>query len=213
MTVNAIRTNAPSPNGYIHYLKCIINNKSNLYRTVVYRIVGVSKCRYPNIVAGLRDPPRLDCACHRLHTVFNDSYKETQNQCPKFKEHEDAVCILCKYVKQATGIQETLPVSIKHSGNTHPWTSIYRRSHSINKSYMKLSEKLTERGRLPFLAAVDKCLNDQVRDVAELFSDVFENLQYSTRPTINIVIPSYYKLYATAYEERPNHGYCIGFRL
>ena len=73
-----------------------------------------------------------------------------------------------------TGIQETLPVSIKHGGNTRPWTSIYRRSHSIDKSYMKLSEKLTERGRLSILAAVDKCLNDEVRDVAELFSDVFE---------------------------------------
>ena len=59
---------------------------------------------------------------------------------------------------------------------------------------MKLSEKLTERGRLPIFAAVDTCLNDQVRDVAELFNEVFENLQYSTRPTINLVIPSYYKL-------------------
>ena len=61
---------------------------------------------------------------------------------------------------------------------------------------MKLSEKLTERGRLSILAAVDKCLKDEVRDVAELFSDVFENLQYSRHLTINIVIPSYYKLYA-----------------
>ena len=111
------------------------------------------------------------------------------------KEYEEATSILCKYVKQDTGIQETLPVSIKHGGNTRPWTSIYRRSHSIDKSYMKLSEKLTER-RLTILAAVDKCLNDEVRDVAELFSDVFENLQYSRIPTINIVIPSYYKLYA-----------------
>ena len=42
---------------------------------------------------------------------------------------------------------------------------------------MKLSEKLTERERLPILAAVDQCLNDQVRDVTELFTDVFENLQ------------------------------------
>ena len=31
-----------------------------------------------NMVAWLRDSPRLDCACHHLHTVFNDSYKETR---------------------------------------------------------------------------------------------------------------------------------------
>ena len=85
-----------------------------------------------NMVAGLHDAPRIDCACHRLHTVFNDAYEETQNQCPKFKEYEEAACILCKYVKQATGIQETLPVSIKHGGNTRPWTSICRRSDSID---------------------------------------------------------------------------------
>ena len=42
------------------------------------------------MVFGLRDSPRLDCACHR-HTVFNDTYWETQNQCQKFKEYEDAV--------------------------------------------------------------------------------------------------------------------------
>ena len=67
-----------------------------------------------NMVAGLRDSPRIDCGCHLLHTVFNDSYKETQSQCQKFKEYEDAACVLCKYVKQATGTQETLHVSIKH---------------------------------------------------------------------------------------------------
>ena len=28
-----------------------------------------------NMVSGLRDFPRLDCICHRIHTVFNDAYK------------------------------------------------------------------------------------------------------------------------------------------
>ncbi|KAI6661787.1 hypothetical protein LOD99_9854 [Oopsacas minuta] len=81
-----------------------------------------------NMVAGLRDAPRIDCACHRLRTVFNEAYKETQNQCPKFKEYEEAACILCKHVKQATGIQETLPVSIKHGKihvHGHPSTAVH----------------------------------------------------------------------------------------
>ena len=154
-----------------------------------------------NMVSGLRDSPRLDCICHRIHTVFTDAYKETQRQVPEVKKYEDAVASLCKYVKQATGIQETLPVSIKHGGNTRPWTSIYRRAHSIHESYTKLSEKLTERVKLPLLAAVDKELNEQIRDVTEVFNCVFENLQYNTRPTINLVIPSYYKLSAMATHE------------
>ena len=117
------------------------------------------------------------------------------------KQYEDAVANLCKYVKQATGIQETLPVSIKHGGNTHPWTSIYHRAHSIHESYTKLSEKLTERVKLPLLAAVDKELNEKIRDVTEVLNCVFENLQFNTRPTINLVIPSYYKLSAMPIHE------------
>ena len=38
-----------------------------------------------NMVAGFCDTPRIDCACHRLHTVFNDAYKETQSQCQSLK--------------------------------------------------------------------------------------------------------------------------------
>lgn len=68
------------------------------------------------MVSGLRDSPRLDCICHRLHTVFTDAYKESQRLDP-----EVAAAALCKYVKQATGIQEALPVSIKHRGNTPKW--------------------------------------------------------------------------------------------
>ena len=153
------------------------------------------------MVPGLRDFPRIDCICHRLHTVFTDAYKETQRQVPEVKKYEEAAATLCKYVKQATGIQETLPVSIKHGGTTRPWTSIYRSVHSIHESYTKLSEKLTERVKLPLLAAVDKELNEQIRDVTEVFNGVFENLQYNTRPTINLVIPSYYKLSAMATHE------------
>ena len=87
---------------------------------------------------------------------------------------------------------------LKHGGNTRPWTSIYHRAHSIHESYAKLSEKLTERVRLPLLAAVDKDLNKQILDVTEVFNLVFENLQYSTHPTINFVVPSYYKHSAMA---------------
>ena len=87
-----------------------------------------------NMVSGLRDSPRLDFICHRLHTFFTDAYIETQRQVPEVKKYEEAAATLCKYVKQATGIQETLPVSVKHGGTTGPWTSIYRLVHSIHES-------------------------------------------------------------------------------
>ena len=157
----------------------------------------VRTCRYGQRLQNglrMRDSPRLDCLCHRLHTVFTDAYKETQRLVPELKKYEDAAAALCKYVKQATRIRETLPVSFKQGGNTRPWTSIYHRAHSIHESYTKLSEKLTERVRLPLLAVVDKDLNKQILDVKKVFNKVFENLQYSTRPTITLLVPSYNKI-------------------
>ena len=135
-----------------------------------------------------------DCGIifHRIHTVFNDAYTETQRQVPEVKKYENAVANLCKYAKHATGIQETLPVSIKYGGNTRTWISIHRCAHSFYESYTKLSGKLTESVKLPLLAAVNKEMNEQIRDVTEVFNCVFENLQYNT--TINLVIQSYYKL-------------------
>ena len=40
---------------------------------------------------------------------------------------------------------------------------------SIHESYTKLSEKLTERVRLPLLAAIDKYLNEQILNVTKVF--------------------------------------------
>ena len=46
---------------------------------------------------------------------------------------------------------------------------------------------------MTILAAVEKCLNKS-EICAELSNDVLENMQYSRRPTINLVIPSYFEL-------------------
>ena len=96
-----------------------------------------------NMVSGCRDSPRLDCICHRLHTVLTDAYKETQRLVSELKKYEDAA--LCEYVKQAIGIQ-ALPVSIKHGGNTRPWTSIYPLC-SIHESYTNCQRSL-QRGTI-----------------------------------------------------------------
>ena len=57
---------------------------------------------------------RLDCLCHRLHTVLETAWRETKSADPEASEYEIAISELCRYVKQATGIQEQLPKSLKH---------------------------------------------------------------------------------------------------
>lgn len=99
-----------------------------------------------NVVAALRSNIRLDCLCHRLHTVLETAWKETKTADPEAAEYETAVSDLCRYVKQATGIQEQLPVSLKHGGDTRPWISMYRRAQSVETSYETLASVLTARG-------------------------------------------------------------------
>lgn len=157
---------------------------------------------------GLRDEIRIDCACHRLHTVFSSAYKQAQEEDRGLKDYETAISSLCGYVKKTTGLQETLPVSVKQGGVTRPWTSIYRRAHSVHQSYTKLTEKLSERGRLPLIAAVDKKLNEEIMTVSSTFKEIFETLQYSDRPTLHLVVPSYYKLLDIT-AEAPQDSTCI----
>lgn len=84
-----------------------------------------------NVVAALRNNVRLDCLCHRLHTVLETAWRDTKNQEPDAAAYETAISDLCRYVKQATGIQEQLPKSLKHGGDTRPWISMFRRAESV----------------------------------------------------------------------------------
>ena len=99
-----------------------------------------------NIVAALRSKIRLDCLCHRLHTVLETAWRETKNADPEAAGYETVIADLCRYVKQASGVQEQLPTSLKHGGDTRPWTSMCRCAESVNKSYDTLVSVLTTRG-------------------------------------------------------------------
>jgi len=85
--------------------------------------------------------------CHRLHTVLESAWRETKSADPDASSYETAVSDLCRYVKQATGIQEQLPKSLKHGGDTRPWTSMYRRADAVEASYEQLVSILTTRGK------------------------------------------------------------------
>jgi len=98
-----------------------------------------------NVVAALRNSIRLDC--HRLHTVLESAWRETKSADADASAYETAVSDLCRYVKQATGIQEQLPKSLKHGGDTRPWTSMYRRADAVEASYEQLVSILTTRGK------------------------------------------------------------------
>ena len=88
-----------------------------------------------NIVAALKNGMRVDCLCHRLHTVLESARKEIKASEPDAAGYESAISEVCRFVKQPTGIQEQLPKSLKHDGDTRPWVSMFRRAESVEASY------------------------------------------------------------------------------
>jgi len=64
-----------------------------------------------NVVAALRNSVRLDCLYHCLHTVLETAWHDTKS--PDVVAYETAVSGQCRYVKQATGVQEQLPQVVK----------------------------------------------------------------------------------------------------
>lgn len=88
------------------------------------------------MVKGFENHVRLDCMDHRLHTAVSTAWVLTQvkhnicllcvlckdplfqKNCPAAHLYERACAELCTYVKQAGGIQEQLPATLKHGG-TH----------------------------------------------------------------------------------------------
>ena len=120
-----------------------------------------------NIVAALRNAVRLDCMCHRLHTVLETAWRDTKAEETDAAAYETAIAELCRYVKQSTGLQEQLPKSLKHGGDTRPWTSMYRRSESVEDSYEALVTVLTARNKLALVAKVNRGVNRELMELTK----------------------------------------------
>jgi hypothetical protein len=147
-----------------------------------------------NVVAALKNSVRLDCLCHRLHTVMEGAWRETKEGDRDALTYENAISDLCRFAKQATGIQEQLTTSLKHGGNTRPWLAMYRRAESVEKSYESLVKVLTDKSRLELIANVSRVLNKEIMEITFSVKGVFESLEKINEPTLQLVAPSYYLL-------------------
>jgi len=147
-----------------------------------------------NIVAALKNGVRLDCLCHRLHTVLETAWKDTRCDNPDAAGYETAISELCRFAKQSTGIQEQLPKSLKHGGDTRPWVSMFRRAESVEASYDALVSVLTGKDRLDLIAGVNRAFNREVLEITKSVKEVFESLEKGNNVTLMLVVPSYYLL-------------------
>lgn len=102
----------------------------------------------------------------RLHTAFSGAWAKTMSSVPQAKDYEQAISALCTFVKQSAGIQEQLPETLKHGGNTRPWTSIYRRAASVHTSYDTLIPILDARKRPELIQNVDRKVNEELMTIS-----------------------------------------------
>ena len=147
-----------------------------------------------NIVAALKNGIRLDCLCHRLHTVIDSAWKDTCQDVAEVAAYEAAISDLCRFAKQSTGVQEQLPKSLKHGGDTRPWVSMFRRAESVEASYDTLVTLLTGKNRLELIAGVNRLFNRDVLEITKSVKEVFESLEKAGDATLQLVVPSYYLL-------------------
>ena len=133
--------------------------------------------------------------CHRLNTVLCDDWKEAILKSTELKEYSTSASELVAYCKNSVGLQEQLPITVKSGCATHGWTATEQRATSIEKSKDELAIVLAGRKRLYLLSAVNLDLNRSVSILYKTFSLVFKKFEASDSPTINLVIPCYYKLH------------------
>lgn len=147
-----------------------------------------------NIVAALRNNIRLDCMCHRLHTVIECAWRDTKSAEADAASYESAASELCRVVKQSCGLQEQLPKSLKHGGDTRPWIAMYRRAESIEVSYEALVQLLTAKDKLELIGNVSRSLNREIMELTSTVRAIFESMEKANDVTLQLVVPSYYLL-------------------
>ncbi|CAF5050165.1 unnamed protein product [Rotaria magnacalcarata] len=105
-----------------------------------------------------------------------------------------SVSNLRTYCQQSGGIQFKLPKTLKSSSGTPPWRSYFLIHNSLHQSYESLLIILRERGEQHHILQSDPQLLHEISTFMENFSLIFDNLEFSNQPTLQNVIPSYYRM-------------------
>ncbi|CAF1449280.1 unnamed protein product [Adineta ricciae] len=159
-----------------------------------------------NIKASLKNEIRLPCMAHRSSTTLETAWEATRIVCPEFDQLITYVSELRAFIARSGNIQTRLPMTIKRNSATRPWRSYYIVYHSVLISYDKLIDVLSPMYEESRILAINKNLLLNVVELMKGFVPIFNSLEFSTTPTIHIVVPSYYAMLAMAQlngQERP----------
>ncbi|CAF4485935.1 unnamed protein product [Rotaria sp. Silwood2] len=149
-----------------------------------------------NIVAAFKitDETRLPCMAHRCNTVLQIAWDETIKTHHDFEIFCNCIKDLRKFINQTSGIQDKLPKSIKCNSGTRPWRSYFTVHDSLNASFTTLTQILSARNEQHRIFYINTVLLLNIVDLMEQFSLIFDYLEFSNCPTLQNVVPSYYKM-------------------
>jgi hypothetical protein len=161
-----------------------------------------------NMIKALRstDETRYPCLAHRTNTVLETALENLKEKNDEFKNFCTSVSDLRTYVQQSGGIQYKLPKTLKRTSGARPWRSYFLIHDSLYQSYEVLLELLRERGEQHRIAHINVQLLPDISDLMGKFSLISDNLEFSNRPTLQNVIPSYYSMikYCAVERQRKN---------
>ncbi|CAF4200788.1 unnamed protein product [Rotaria sordida] len=150
-----------------------------------------------NMIKALKvtDEARFPCLAHRTNTVLETAWENVKKINIEFKTFCTSVSDLRTYCQQSGGIQFKLPKTLKRTSGTRPWRSYFLIHDSLHQSYEQLLILLRERGEQHRLIHINPQLSHEISKFMENFSLIFDSLEFSNRPTLQNVIPSYYRMH------------------
>ncbi|CAF3066216.1 unnamed protein product, partial [Rotaria sp. Silwood2] len=149
-----------------------------------------------NMVAAfnITQEARIPCMAHRCNTTFETAWTREETKNPTFAMFNLAIRELRKYANQTSGIQEKLPKTLKGGCGTRPWRSYFTIHDSLNSSFEKLNIILRERQEQYRLFNIDPVLLNEIVLLMTPFSMIFDKLEMANQPTLQNVVPSYYRM-------------------
>ena len=114
---------------------------------------------------------------------------------------------LVQYVKKTfAGIQSQLSITLKQGGATRPWRALFNMMKSIianiDDDNSVLANALRIKRKEGLLSDIERLLK-AVYEVLAIAEEVFDTLEFSSVPTLQYVLPSYYLLRGMWTETEP----------
>ena len=175
---------------------------SNIREKIIQIIDGIGKIDSPifittdcgaNMLKAVEDFRSFKCACHRLSTSIELGWKMSMNSDESLNNLEKACNTLQTSLSHSVDIQSKLPRKIKPGCRTRAWRGLATKFESINASYSTLCQVLDNKKKNLIYSINEDDLKTAC-DFFQIFPAIFDNLEKSDKPSLNLVVPVYYAL-------------------